>query len=287
MFLTVWEASSMNHDFFARFYPRIIDVFHRGREYWLRYNYELFRESTTSHNLLLVLHGEGVFESHGTTTMLSAGHIFHFCTGHRFRLTSSIENPLHYYALHFDYRMLKWEGNALQVSDSEGSLPFEPVMKFQDNSGVQSLFDHLYLIWSEKRNGYEWQSRMAFMELLREISRQHRLSGPANNEQSSKLIEASVDYIKKNFCRKLVREQLAENASLSISYFSILFKKETGYSPIQYINRLRIDHAKQLLRSTTSPISNIARDVGYEDPLYFAKVFAKETGMPPREYRKA
>ncbi|MNF06130.1 Arabinose operon regulatory protein [compost metagenome] len=73
--------------------------------------------------------------------------------------------------------------------------------------------------------------------------------------------------------------------SLSVSHYSALFKKVMGISPLQFVEKVRIDHAKTMLTGTSKPISKIAREVGYNDPLYFTRVFTKVTGVAPREYR--
>ena len=97
----------------------------------------------------------------------------------------------------------------------------------------------------------------------------------------------TTDYIKMNYAEQLEREELAAIADLSTSYFSIMFKKVTGCTPTQYITQIRLDKAKQLLQHSDKKVSEIAYEVGFQDPLYFARVFTKHTGIPPREYRKA
>jgi YesN/AraC family two-component response regulator len=70
-----------------------------------------------------------------------------------------------------------------------------------------------------------------------------------------------------------------------VSPFSILFKKYTGSSPIEYVTKLRMDRAKHLLMNSTMPISCIAEEVGYADPLYFIRMFTRKTGVPPKKFR--
>lgn len=80
--------------------------------------------------------------------------------------------------------------------------------------------------------------------------------------------------------------QLAQLCNLSLSSFKRNFKKEFKDSPTNYINAKRIEKAKELLRISTMPISEIAYKLGFQDPLYFTRVFKKKTSISPSDYRK-
>ncbi|AIQ60037.1 response regulator [Paenibacillus borealis] len=95
-------------------------------------------------------------------------------------------------------------------------------------------------------------------------------------------------------CQKYIREHYNQNLSLQIiadhihinsSYLSRLYKKVTGESIIDVINRYRIDMAKKLLRNPASKVFEVAEAVGIETPAYFTHVFSKYTGMSPKEYK--
>jgi AraC family transcriptional regulator len=79
--------------------------------------------------------------------------------------------------------------------------------------------------------------------------------------------------------------RLAREASLSDAHFSRAFKKSTGFTPSQYLIRLRIELARRLLRETQRPVIDIGLDVGYASPSHFAQVFRREVGVLPSEYR--
>ena len=72
--------------------------------------------------------------------------------------------------------------------------------------------------------------------------------------------------------------------NLSTDYFSHQFKTLTGYAPVQYLNRLRIEKAKELLLTEDLSVSEVAALVGYKDPLYFSKAFKKATGSSPKMF---
>jgi two-component system response regulator YesN len=73
--------------------------------------------------------------------------------------------------------------------------------------------------------------------------------------------------------------------NVSPSYFSSIFSQEKGITFIEFLTNVRIEKAKELLRSTTLRSSEISQAVGYKDSHYFSYLFKKETGLTPREYR--
>ena len=72
---------------------------------------------------------------------------------------------------------------------------------------------------------------------------------------------------------------------MSESYFSHLFKKETGISFVDYVNTQRVCRAEELLRTSDKRISEIAQEVGVENSNYFSVMFRKMRGISPQEYR--
>ena len=80
--------------------------------------------------------------------------------------------------------------------------------------------------------------------------------------------------------------ELAQNVSLNPQYMMRLFKKETNMSVLEYVTEQRILRAKELLLSTDSSIENIAVQLGYYNYTYFMKVFKRNMGMNPGQYRK-
>ena len=81
-------------------------------------------------------------------------------------------------------------------------------------------------------------------------------------------------------------DELAAQAGVSISHYSTLFKKECGFSPIDFLRHQRIQHAAQLLVTSATTLAEISAMVGFEDPYYFSRSFRKIMGTSPRAYRK-
>ena len=100
------------------------------------------------------------------------------------------------------------------------------------------------------------------------------------------VVNAAIHYMKENVERHLTLQDVLDYVGYSSTRFSALFKKETGYSPLAYFNRLKIEYACQMLKTTDMHINQICYKVGIEDSLYFSRMFSKAMGMSPSEYRE-
>ncbi|MFV0566452.1 MAG: AraC family transcriptional regulator [Flavobacteriaceae bacterium] len=98
-------------------------------------------------------------------------------------------------------------------------------------------------------------------------------------------IETSIRYMKDNISKKITLKTLSENVGLSASQFSLLFKRKTMRSPMDYLMHLRIQQASRLLDFSSLKINEIAAQVGYPDPFYFSRMFSKVMGKSPKAYR--
>ena len=102
-----------------------------------------------------------------------------------------------------------------------------------------------------------------------------------------RLIFQARDYIDSHFSNpELLLEEVAASVNLSPSHFSMVFGRETGESFKNYLTRIRIERAKELLCTTNLKCSEIAYQSGYNDPHYFSYVFKKNVGTPPQEFRR-
>ncbi len=109
------------------------------------------------------------------------------------------------------------------------------------------------------------------------------MAGGLSNIDS--LVHVVKNYVDQNFQEELSLELLASKVHLSASYLSRLFKREIGLNLSTYIQNVRIEEAKILLRSTMMKTYEVAEAVGIGDPVYFSKMFKKATGFKPKEYR--
>jgi AraC-like DNA-binding protein len=98
-------------------------------------------------------------------------------------------------------------------------------------------------------------------------------------------IRQAVRYINENYRSDIRLPAAAEEAGMSPSHFSRVFKKVMGLSYQEYLNDRRITKAKKLLRTSTRSVSEIAVSLGFADPTGFGRIFRKLTGQTPSAYR--
>ncbi len=95
----------------------------------------------------------------------------------------------------------------------------------------------------------------------------------------------ACQYVALHLEKRISLDEIAEHLYLNPSYFSRLFKKETGENFIEYVTRMKMEKAKELLNQSGSSIGSISETLGYEHPSYFIKIFKGYTGMTPVEFR--
>ncbi|MBS6395768.1 MAG: response regulator [Clostridiales bacterium] len=112
-------------------------------------------------------------------------------------------------------------------------------------------------------------------------------SRSTGHTQYSPEITQAIAYIQNNYNRKISLASVAEHVGLSSGYLCRIFKEETSISINSYINNLRMTKAGELLKDKNSYIKEVAISVGFEDQLYFSRLFKRYYGATPSEYRTA
>lgn len=104
-------------------------------------------------------------------------------------------------------------------------------------------------------------------------------------KKNAKPVREAIRFIKEHYHEHLDLERVSEAILFNPVYISNIFKKETGDNFVDYVNKYRVEVAKELLRTTKDNISSIANAVGFNDAKYFSKIFRKYVGLKPSEYR--
>lgn len=274
----------MDPTFFVHAHPRVIDVLLRDEKFWYGRTSRTFEQSR-SRNFMVVVSGRGTLKMQSGTYPLSIGSAFYFPLGHHIVLETEKSDPLRFYSVHYDFRWIDWDGGtSSDPLPSQEGLPLPIVTPMGELEGFSQRFEQLYDIWREKESGYEWQTKLALLNLWNDVYQMN--ASRQEGDLARRAITRSMAYIRSHYAEALDRDKLAALVSMSPTYYSVSFKRVTGHTPTQYIMNVRLDKAKEMLVCSDRLVSEIAREVGYADPLYFARVFTRHTGMSPREYRK-
>ena len=105
-------------------------------------------------------------------------------------------------------------------------------------------------------------------------------------KHTSSYVEQSKDYVRKHYREKIYLNDIADTLGVSASYLSRLFSKETGERLQDYITRVRIERAANLLIYSDESLSKIAEYVNFPSQSYFGRVFREQMQLSPRKYRE-
>mgnify|MGYP002510238722 FL=1 len=148
-----------------------------------------------------------------------------------------------------------------------------------------ALFGQIILELQVKRPCFEEFLSLLLQELFCGIVRS-RLESSTDKFRNQKEMERCVRFFNESFSQDIRIEEYAKNQHMSVCWFIRCFKRYMGITPMQYLTSIRIGKAKELLKDTNYSIQEISNLVGYENPLYFSRIFRKQTGLSPSAYRK-
>jgi YesN/AraC family two-component response regulator len=163
-------------------------------------------------------------------------------------------------------------------------LTKENPIQLQINEDLSELFEKII---TELRMGRYLNTEMTevyFRQLLISISRINHMDDITKQSYNS-LFDEVINHFNREYQSNINIADYAANQHISCSWFIREFKGYTGYSPKQFITNLRIQHAKELLNNLYLSVNDVSELVGYDNQLYFSRIFRKNTGMSPSEYR--
>ncbi|OMF46935.1 hypothetical protein BK138_32455 [Paenibacillus rhizosphaerae] len=169
-----------------------------------------------------------------------------------------------------------------KVEDYDLTIPLPKQFNLLNRNFIEGKIKELFGIYTSKMTYRQLSVSLVTNELFLAIYRECQ-----KKEQGGKAhgtVQRIVDYLECNPYRTLNTQELANYMGLNYNYMSTLFRKQTGYSIREYFERVRVFKATELMRSTTMNISEISMKVGYEDALYFSRVFKKVIGKSPSAY---
>jgi AraC-like DNA-binding protein len=162
--------------------------------------------------------------------------------------------------------------------------PKYPFLTIPKDIPIVDLMEKIYNAQNENTLSNKYKTLSLLFELF------SYMLASANKEPSynsiNDVIASAKNIIAYNYNNHLNITAIAQKLFLAPAYFSRLFKATTGLSPKQYVTKIRIEKAKELLIHSKHSIKNISLTIGYQDPLYFSKLFIKQEHLTPSEFRK-
>jgi AraC family transcriptional regulator len=126
----------------------------------------------------------------------------------------------------------------------------------------------------------------AFLNLLRQSGIERRQAAPAGRVMAGGRVAPALHAMRGQLAAPLAIPELARLCGLSEPHFRRLFRRATGVTPVRYLQRLRVEEARLLLRQTDRTVADIAGLLGYAEPSHFSAVFHRHMHLWPGEYRK-
>lgn len=159
----------------------------------------------------------------------------------------------------------------------------------RDSPELEQLYVKMYNEYNRQDTGYIEMLRANVIELFVLITRLYKKAKDSRDCQGSRrnlIIENAIKYMMENYRKDIRLDDLSMLSFFSRNYFCKLFRDSTGMTVSEYIQKLRIQEACNLLRTTGSSIQEISGIVGYSDIKFFNSIFKRNTGITPTAYRK-
>ena len=155
-----------------------------------------------------------------------------------------------------------------------------PICVKVDTRKCDEAFKKIYDIWESKGRGYKYKCTSLLYGFLSSMIQ------PMRPTQNYLKIVGSIDYMESNLDKKIYVKDLAKICGLSESQYRKLFHRELGISPINYLNKLRINSALIKIGANNYTMAQISEACGFTEQKYFNKIFREITGKSPSGYKK-
>ena len=232
------------------------------------------------YQLLYIASGKAHFYFQGKEEIVSAGNMV---------LYRPKEEQRYYYygAEHPEVYLVHFTGNNVKnILRQYGIADDIHVIHTNTSLEYKRLFSLMIQELKLCKDDYEELLVHYLKELLIMIHRVLINNPPGKSSFLITEMDDAVQYFHANYNQPISIEDYAAEHNMSVSWFIRNFKEYTNVTPAQYILSLRISNARTLLENTAYNVSEISNIVGYENPLYFSRIFKKQCGMSPSEFRK-
>lgn len=233
------------------------------------------------YQLIYIAAGKGhfYFESE-TPTILNAGTMILYCPGEMQNYVYYGKDAPEIYWIHFTGAEVE------SLFQAHGLSPTKKYFITGIDPEYAQIFEKIILELQMQKEYFEESTALLFQQLLVIAGRfLHETSLDKQAISSAEIMQAA-GYFHEHYRENINIEEYVESRHSSTSSFFRKFKLYTGMTPLQYLLDIRLSIAKDLLENTGYSVNEIATLVGYDNALYFSRLFHKHVGTSPRDYRK-
>ena len=231
------------------------------------------------HIIIYCIEGKGWAEIEKTKQTIQPGSFIVVPAETSHRYAADENDPWTIYWVHFKGHLVK------HIVDLMISHIQHHIGHIHYNEARIKLFDEIYLTLER---GYSrdnlYYANMCFWHFLTSFIFDEKFNYPGKKKTADQ-VDLSIDFMQKNLKVTLALDDIARSVNLSVPHYSAIFKKKTGFAPIEYFNHLKIQKACQYLQFTDLRVKEIAAELGIEDPYYFSRIFSKLMSVSPNDYR--
>ena len=224
-----------------------------------------------------IVSGKGSYTVQGQTFALSKGDTFMIFPDTVVQYEADQKDP-------WQYSWVGFQGAVAKTLVSQTGLTLQnPAMSLGNSEHIQEL---LYQIYASRGETLPHQVAMTgylYLLLAQLIGASPQ---PINEDISLVYVKKATEYIARHYTRPITVQEIAEYLNISRSHLYRIFMEQMGVSPKCYLDQYKVHMACVLMSQTSLPLKQIAAAVGYEDPLYFSKVFKREKRCSPAQYRR-
>lgn len=236
-------------------------------------------EGSNSHIFIFCSEGEGWIELGQQAITLPPNHlaVIPAHTPHRYGASTHAPWSIYWFHLQGDHTAAFIQMYGMDTGPLH--LPLGAMTEYKD------VFDKCYYLLSDKT--YSLPIHTHVSQSIRQLISSIGISagGTAQDKKREQYLEVAIQYMNVHLEDAITLPELANHVGLSRQHLILLFNEETGFPPIEYFLRMKIQKAAQMLSLTALSIKEVAANIGMADPYYFSRLFKKMTGSAPSAYR--
>jgi len=237
-------------------------VFRKCYEGW-----HLKKHRVDNHDITYIIKGNACYTINDTPYELGPGDLIYLTEKHFKEAATYPHSLMQCFSINFTFKHKKAEDI------------FPVINNIGIRKDIVDLFRELTICWNEQQSGYIVKTRALLMLIL------HRLMEiiifDVDSGQGDYRINKIIRYISMHYPEKLTVKNLANQIGIDSDYFGHLFKRETGMTVHQYIKKIRIRNAENMLQSGNYKVQEAAEHCGFSDNFHFYKSFKSLRGFPP------